>query len=394
MKTNWAFLVKNAADNELQIDIYDVIGESWFGGVSAKAVLDKIRAANGIKKINLRVNSLGGNVFDGFAIGNLLRSHTAKVTADVDGVAASAASVLLMGADKIRIADNAMIMIHNSWTYAAGNAEELKRNVEMLQKVDQQIAVTYAERTGQKLDQIRDWMNAETWMTAAEARERGFADEVTPAREIAAMVGDVSGFHNVPMQILERLQRSNAPQPQPSQPAQPAAQKPKETTMNAPAPPAPVAALTLQISAIAAVLGLGATATEEQVLAEAKRLKSENGTLAEANGNLKTELDTAQNDLKAEKGKAEASRKERVTAKVKAAVGQKITPAEEEEYLALALENEGTFDRLIEKRPALGVVGERLAVDDDQAARQDLNPPAAQGTDALSAAAEAHGASA
>lgn len=134
--------------------------------------------------LTVRVNSPGGNVYDGLAIMNALRGHGGTVTAIVEGLAASAASVIAIGgADRVVCRPNAEIMIHEAWTFADGNSDDLKKIVSDLDRVSQNIAKIYADKAGTDADMWRAAMKAETWFSADEALEAGLVDEVADARE-------------------------------------------------------------------------------------------------------------------------------------------------------------------------------------------------------------------
>lgn len=124
----------------------------------------------------VRINSPGGDVFDGFAIYNLLKQHPARIKVKVDGLAASAASVVAMAGDEIEIADNALMMIHNPWTMAVGDAETMIETAALLEKVKGSIVTTYKARAKLSEDEIVALMNSETWFDAGGAIEAGLAD--------------------------------------------------------------------------------------------------------------------------------------------------------------------------------------------------------------------------
>lgn len=194
--------LKVTADGDMPtLYFYDDIGPEWLGMVSAEVVtaeLDKLRDA---RQINVRINSPGGDVFEGFAIYNALVRHKAEIIVDVDALAASAASVIAMAGDKIRMAENSMLMIHQAWTIMAGNKQELVRTAELLGKIDQSIVDTYAARTGLDQKDLTDMLNAETWMRASEAIEKGFADEVSQPLQVSARVAK-GRYKNTPAQFL------------------------------------------------------------------------------------------------------------------------------------------------------------------------------------------------
>ena len=199
------YRIRNAGPKTAEVWLYDVIGDSWFGGISARQFADDIKGLGTVDKILLRVNSEGGDVFDGIAMYNVLKRHPARVEADIDGMAASIASVIVMAADEIRMADNAMLMIHDPWAGAVGDAAQLRDLANRLDQVKDNLIGTYAARTGIDRERLADWMAAETWFTAADAVEAGFATSVTPALQIAACA-DLTRFRNVPATLRARMQ--------------------------------------------------------------------------------------------------------------------------------------------------------------------------------------------
>lgn len=190
--TGREFEVKDAGD-ETVIDIYDEIG-IW--GVSAKDFRQTLKAIK-TKNITVRINSPGGDVFDGIAMHNDLHAHPATVHVDVVGLAASAASIIAMAGDTISVADNAFIMIHNAWGMAVGDKEVMTEFADVLEQIDEALARTYAERTGIDVKDIVAMMAAETWLSGADAVEQGFADEVSETATAKAKF-DLSSFKNVP----------------------------------------------------------------------------------------------------------------------------------------------------------------------------------------------------
>ncbi|AZU04103.1 ClpP protease [Glycocaulis alkaliphilus] len=156
------------------IRIFEEIGH---GGVTAKALAGMLAEAGSLP-VTLQVNSPGGEVWEGVAMYNLLREHRQPVRVEVMSVAASAASVLIMAAEDIRIARNARLMIHCAWIIALGNADGLREAADLLEQIDGDLARTYAERSGQGVDPVMAMMKAETWMSADQAVELGFADRL------------------------------------------------------------------------------------------------------------------------------------------------------------------------------------------------------------------------
>lgn len=178
-----------------EIYIYGDIGESWFGdGITAKSIAEELKKIGAAETIDVHINSYGGDVFDGLAIYRQLVDHKAKVTTHVDGIAASAASVVAMAGDTINIGNGGQMMIHDAWTIAIGNADELRQVAERVDLTSAELAKLYAARTKQSETQVRDWMREELWMTADEAKARGFADNVVDFQRVAARA--VPGFVN------------------------------------------------------------------------------------------------------------------------------------------------------------------------------------------------------
>lgn len=170
--------------DEAHVYVYGVIGAYW-GDVSAQAfatTLAGIKAAT----VHLHINSPGGDVFEARAMMSAIANHPATFIAHVDGLAASAGSDLIMACDEIEISQGGFVMIHNAWTIAIGNKDDMRTTADVLEKVDEAIVDDYRKRTKQSAEQIREWMGQETWFTAEEAKEHGFVDriaEVVPAEE-------------------------------------------------------------------------------------------------------------------------------------------------------------------------------------------------------------------
>jgi len=215
---------RNAAGKTVaELRIYDDIG---FWGTTAKAFVNELDAvAKDADEVLVAVNSGGGDVFDGFAIYNALRRYSGKVTARVDGIAASAASLVAMAGDTIVMPENAMMMIHNAWTIAAGDAAALRKTAELLDKTRDGIVAAYRNKCGLTDDEIVAMMDAETWMTASEAKERGFADQIEAPVKLQASVrtGELlARFEHTPEALLKALEAPPAEPPKAAAPATPA----------------------------------------------------------------------------------------------------------------------------------------------------------------------------
>lgn len=232
-RRNWYLIqAKQEGDEKVaELTIYDEIG---FWGETAKSFTDKLNAvAADAARILVSINSPGGSVFDAFAIYNALIRHDLPVTTRVDGVAASAASLIFMAGEDRVMPENAMIMIHNAAAFAVGTADDLRNVAEMLDKARNGIVAAYA-RSGQTDDEIIAMMDATTWMDALEAQSMGFATAMEePVKLVAnADVIELLAQHkDVPETLLAALEPEEgsgpadppAPEPEPEPEPEPAA---------------------------------------------------------------------------------------------------------------------------------------------------------------------------
>lgn len=192
-------------DDAAEIYIYGVIGGDWFGeGITAKMVADDLKALGKVKNIDVRINSEGGDVFQGKAIYSLLVENKAKINVKIDGLAASAASFIAMAGDSIEIAEGAFVMIHDAYGVSFGRAEDMRAYADLLDTVNASIIDVYVARTKQSADKIKKWMKDETWMTAKDAVTNGFADTMTENLKVAASVSHPDRFKHVPSALLPR----------------------------------------------------------------------------------------------------------------------------------------------------------------------------------------------
>jgi ATP-dependent Clp protease, protease subunit len=204
-----------AKGEEAEVFLYDAIVSTeaeaeWFGGVAPEPFVKALRGIDA-KTINLRINSPGGSVFAARAIEQALRDHPAKVIAHIDGLAASAATFIAMAADEVVMGKGALFMIHKAWTGMYGNADDLRSEADLLDKIDGTLADTYAERTGKNKDQVAEWMAAETWFTADEAVANGFADRV--AETEAKSAWNLSAYAKAPEQPTPKPAPEPTPEP-------------------------------------------------------------------------------------------------------------------------------------------------------------------------------------
>lgn len=173
------------SDDESTINIYDIIGEDWWTGqgMTAKIVSAVLRKNKG-KEITVNINSPGGDYHEGLAIYNLLKEHDAPINVRIVGMAASAASIIAMAGDSIKIAEAGYVMIHNVWTVCVGNKDDMRDCMEVLTKFDATAVGVYAKKTGLDSDEVADMMAAETWIPGADAVEKGFATALLDSDEL------------------------------------------------------------------------------------------------------------------------------------------------------------------------------------------------------------------
>lgn len=212
MKKFWE--VKQSANKE-EADIYifgEIVSYKWDDADTTAASFQKdLKELGEVNRINLHINSPGGSVFEGIAIGNMLKQHKAHVTAHVDALAASIASVIVASCDKVVMPENSMLMIHNPWTFSMGNAKELRKQADDLDKIAESSVVTYLSKASDKLseEKIKEIMDEETWLSAAEAYEYGLCDVVESANQMAASISKklFEAYQNVPTKLLQPVQK-------------------------------------------------------------------------------------------------------------------------------------------------------------------------------------------
>jgi len=203
---NW-YSIKNRHDGVLDISLHDEIG-LW--GISAQDFIAELRAVDNIKSINLSIHSPGGSVLDGLAIYNSLKGHPARVYGHVEGIAASAASFVLMASDVITMPEDAFIMIHNAHGGAMGDAEDLREMADIIEKLQNTILNIYEKRTGADRETLSEMMRAETWLSGDEALELGFADTLTEAIDVAAKINVFSKhFKRLPVENTNKVDEIN-----------------------------------------------------------------------------------------------------------------------------------------------------------------------------------------
>lgn len=201
-----------AAGDTATVLIYEDIGEGFFGGLGAKEFVRQLQGLGDVKTINLRLNSLGGDVFEGVTIYNALKDHPATVNVVVDGIAASIASVIAMAGDTIQMQPTASLMIHNAHCVALGDCNSLRETADVLEMINAQMRKAYA-RSGMADDAIRAVMDAETWYDADAAVATGWADGLVqkPLKMAASLRGfDVKAFEKAPESLKIRVKAANS----------------------------------------------------------------------------------------------------------------------------------------------------------------------------------------
>ena len=192
-KPFWTIRAAKDKPHTGELLLYGLIGSgnglSWMDDeITPKSFKTQLDDLGDISDLNVFINSDGGDVFAGQAIYSMLKRHPATVTVYVDGLAGSIASVVAMSGDRVVMPRNAMMMVHNPWTMGIGDAEQFRKIADSLDQIRESILVAYQDKTGKTRDDLIPMLNAETWMTAEQAVQQGFADEVESAKAVAASV--------------------------------------------------------------------------------------------------------------------------------------------------------------------------------------------------------------
>nr|WP_272524482.1 ClpP-like prohead protease/major capsid protein fusion protein [Providencia sp. PROV201] len=203
------FQMKATSETSADIYIYDEIG-MW--GISARRFTEDLISLGNINHINLHIHSPGGEVFEGIAIYNQLKNHNATITVYIDGLAASMASVIAMVGDEIIMPTNAMMMIHKPWGVSWGDANDMRDYADLLDKVENVLIPAYMEKTGKTKEEIEAMLGEETWLTAEECVEHGFANTVIePVKAMASLSSKrIEEFKSMPNSLKNTLKNSLA----------------------------------------------------------------------------------------------------------------------------------------------------------------------------------------
>lgn len=208
--------IKQLTEGTVDIYLYgDVESDGWWSDseTSGKSFKDRIKELGNISEINLHINSLGGDVIEGIAIFNLLKQHSAKINVYIDGFACSIASVIAMAGDTIYMPKNSMMMIHNCWTYAEGNAKELRKRAEDLDKIMESSIESYLSKINIEREELIKLLDEEAWLTAEECYSMGFADVLMPLSETIAQQSATKTISKLLLdnqRLKEKLNKNNS----------------------------------------------------------------------------------------------------------------------------------------------------------------------------------------
>ncbi|WP_145532087.1 ClpP-like prohead protease/major capsid protein fusion protein [Yersinia kristensenii] len=214
--------MKASGEKSADIYIYEEIG---YWGVTARQFASSLKALGDIDHINLRIHSPGGDVFEGIAIYNLLNSHPASKTVYIDGLAASMASVIAMVGNPVIMPENAMMMIHKPWGITGGDANDMRDYADLLDKVEGVLIPSYAKKTGKTPEELAVMLGEETWLTAQECVEHGFADQLLPSMQAMARINSkrIEEFDSMPASLKNMIITPKATVTQPVAPTNPIA---------------------------------------------------------------------------------------------------------------------------------------------------------------------------
>jgi len=192
MNKNWYNIKAEASSKSADVYIFDEIGTF---GLTAQSFIEEIKSYKDTP-MSLHINCVGGDVFEGMAIYNVLKKRTARTTVYIEGIAASMGSVIALAGDEVVMAENSLFMIHNAWGGAMGEATEIRKTAALLDKISGEIADIYTKKTNLPYNRVKEMMDEETWLSADEAFNLGFIDSISDAIKVAAKY-DVSKFKNI-----------------------------------------------------------------------------------------------------------------------------------------------------------------------------------------------------
>jgi len=199
---------------EATLYVYDIIvSDNYFGGIAAIDFVKELNAIT-VPVIHLRINSPGGDIFAARAMAQAIKEHPSKIIAHIDGYAASAATFPVIASDESYISKGGMFMIHNAWTIAAGNAKDFTEMANLLDRTDQTLINDYVAKTGQTEEQVKAWMDAETYFFGQEAVDSGFITNITEQAPKNKIDWDFSAYQHSPLQQMPDKTISDNPEPE------------------------------------------------------------------------------------------------------------------------------------------------------------------------------------
>ena len=199
MQKEW-YNIKNKSSEVADVYLFNDIGTF---GVTAQNFIDEIKEYEDTE-LNIHINSLGGEVFEGMAIYSIIQRRKAKTTVYIEGIAASIASVIALAADEVIMSENSLLMIHNAWGGTQGEAKDMRKQAEILEKITNEIAEVYVKKSGIPYNEVIRMMDEETWLTAEEAVALGLVDSISEPIKVAAKY-DVSKYKNITNKKVEQI---------------------------------------------------------------------------------------------------------------------------------------------------------------------------------------------
>tara|TARA_R110000824_G_scaffold68046_3_gene176259 strand:+ start:2911 stop:3906 length:996 start_codon:yes stop_codon:yes gene_type:complete len=199
MQKEW-YNIKNKSSEVADVYLFNDIGTF---GVTAQNFIDEIKEYEDTE-LNIHINSLGGEVFEGMAIYSIIQRRKAKTTVYIEGIAASIASVIALAADEVIMSENSLLMIHNAWGGTQGEAKDMRKQAKILDKITNEIAEVYVKKSGIPYNEVIRMMDEETWLTAEEAVALGLVDSISEPIKVAAKY-DVSKYKNITNKKVEQI---------------------------------------------------------------------------------------------------------------------------------------------------------------------------------------------
>jgi len=199
MQKEW-YKIKNKSSEVADVYLFNDIGTF---GITAQNFIDEIKEYEDTE-LNIHINSLGGEVFEGMAIYSIIQRRKAKTTVYIEGIAASIASVIALAADEVIMSENSLLMIHNAWGGKQGDARDMRKQADILDKITNEIAEVYVKKSGIPYNEVIRMMDEETWLTAEEAVALGLVDSISEPIKVAAKY-DVSKYKNITNKKVEQI---------------------------------------------------------------------------------------------------------------------------------------------------------------------------------------------